>query len=86
MFTTIDKSEDVWCTLDAGEDGKWFVSCDDDTSHQFTTGALVCTRGKYEGYKLDEISDQPYLKWVQEANKDDGFLQEVCELRIQELK
>ena len=84
MFTTIDQSEDNWCTIDIDDETK--LHCEDGTTRDLTSADIMCTRGKYEGYKLSEINDLTYMQWVQGANLDDHYIQQICRLRIKELK
>lgn len=51
----------------------------------FSTKEVVFTHGKYVGYKLSEVSDSWYLKFIRDKNADDGLIQLAFNKRLGEL-
>lgn len=83
MFTIADESEKNWCWPDMDDES--MICCEDGTTKPLTMDDVLCTRGKFDGYKLSEISDTGYLKWLLNTMTDDHFIQLVCKIRLEQL-
>lgn len=75
---------DDWAHVDWDKETIWFE--ESDTSKPLTTADINIKRGKYAGYKLSEVSDSWYLKFIRDKNPDDYLIRYAFNKRLGELK
>lgn len=85
MITIFDGplGKDDWAVIDW--DTEEIVYDESGGRIPFSTREVVFTHGKYDGYKLSEVSDSWYLKFIRDKNADDGFIQLAFNKRLGEL-
>lgn len=74
--------KDDWAHIDWEKGELWFE--ESDTRKPFTTSDIIMTRGKYAGYKLSEVTDSWYLKFIRDKNPDDYFISYAFNKRLKE--
>lgn len=79
MITTIDNGA-FWSWSDAQT--IWF---ENGVKRQIETSDVIFTHGKFDGYKLSEVTDTWYLRFIKEKNSDDYFIKTLFEKRLGEL-
>lgn len=86
MISTIDRGPDGrdWACIDFDKDE--IVYDESGERKPFATSDIIFTRGKYAGYKLSEVSDSWYLKFIMEKNPDDYLISYCFTKRLAELK
>lgn len=83
MINTIDRGND-WATIDWDKDE--IVYDESGERVPLTCSQVIFTHGKYQGYKLSEVTDTWYLKFIKEKNPDDYFISLMFGRRLEELK
>lgn len=85
MIDVIDGpgGKDDWAHIDWDKGEIWFE--ESDTRKPFTTSDVIMKRGKYAGYKLSEVTDSWYLKFIRDKNPDDYFISYAFNKRLKEL-
>lgn len=82
MITTINKDDVTnWCW----SDGDTLFS-EDGESRPVLTSDIIFVAGKYVGYKLSELSDTWYLKFIQQKNPENYFISIMFGRRLKELE
>ena len=86
MITIIDGpgGKNDWAHILWDTDELWFE--ESETKKPFTTSDVLLLRGKYAGYKLSEVTDSWYLKFIRDKNLDDGLIVHTFNKRLGELK
>lgn len=83
MITLIDKSDRDWAMIDWDTDE--IVYDESGERKPLTTADCIFTHDKYKGYKLSEVSDSWYLKFIMEKNPQDAFISLMFGRRLKEL-
>lgn len=86
MITIVDgpQGKNDWANYNWDTNEIWFE--ESNTRKQLTMADIVFTHGKYVGYKLSEVTDTWYLKFIKEKNPDDYFISVMFGRRLEELK
>lgn len=83
MISTIDRGDD-WAIIDFDTDEIVYDESGD--RKPFSTADIMIDRGQYEGYKLSEVNDTWYLKFVRDKNPDDYLIRYAFNKRLGELQ
>lgn len=59
---------------------------EDGSSREILTSDVIFTAGKYVGYKLSEVTDSWYLKFISDKNQKDHFISVMFGRRLKELQ
>lgn len=86
MITTIDRGKDGndWAMIDYETDE--IVYDESGVRKPLTTSDIMVQRGKYAGYKLSEVNNSGYLKFIMKNNPEDEFIKDMFTRRLGELE
>ena len=73
-----------WAHIDWDNNELWFE--ESNVRKPFTTSHCLMDRGKYEGYKLSEVTDTWYLKFIRDKNPDDALIRLMFGRRLKEIE
>lgn len=76
--------KDDWPHVDWEKDTIFFE--ESDITRKFMCSDIVFTHGKYAGYKLSEVDNTWYLKFIRDKNPDDYFIKSAFNKRLKELE
>ncbi len=86
MLNVVDGPGGVndWAHIDWEKKTIWFE--ESDTIVPLSTAHFTFAVGKYQGYKLSEVSDSWYLTFIRDKNPNDVLVQYAFSQRLGELK